>query len=120
MGRAAVVPLGATLLAALVAGLTPPVAGADTHARATSTHGWIRVNQGGYLPGEPKQARLMATATLHGTTYRVTDRSGAVVLRGRVPARPPRAWGPPIPAGYPLHPSGPRAPGHHPHSPRRG
>src|SRR3954451_1959410 len=111
MGRAAVVPLGATLLAALVAGLTPSVAGADTHARATSTHGWIRVNQGGYLPGEPKQARLMATATLHGTTYRVTDRSGAVVLRGRVPARPTGSWGPRVRAVYRLDLSGLRTPG---------
>jgi endoglucanase len=102
MGRTAVVPLGATLVAALVAGLAPAVAGSDAPASATPTHGWIRVNQGGYLPGEPKQARLMTTAAVHGTTYQVRDSSGAVVLRGRVPARPTGSWGSHVRAVYRL------------------
>src|SRR4051794_4124207 len=102
MGRAAAVPLGGAVLAALVTGLSPPVAGSHGDPARAATRGWVRVNQQGYLPGEPQQARLMTTAPVSGTRYRVTDSSGTVVQRGRVPSRSAGSWGRRIRAVYRL------------------
>jgi endoglucanase len=111
MARATVAPLGAALVAALVTGLAPQVAGSQAHPARAATRGWVRVNQQGYLPGEAKQARLMTTAPVRGTSYQVTNSSGAVVLRGRVPARPVGSWGRRIRAVYLLDLSALHAPG---------
>jgi endoglucanase len=112
MRRAAVGPLGAMLAAVLAAGLAPQTAASRTaDGSRASARGWVRVNQQGYLAGEPKQARLMTTAAVHGTTYRVTDPSGTVVLRGRVPARPTGSWNARVPAVYRLDLGPLRAPG---------
>jgi len=111
MGRATAVPLGAALVAALVTGLSPQVAGSHADPARAATRGWVRVNQQGYLPGEPKQARLTTTAPVHGTTYRVTDSAGTVVLRGRVPARSTGSWGRRIRAVYRLDLSALHTPG---------
>jgi len=111
MGRATVVPLGAALAALLVTGVQPQVTGSPAASGRASTRGWVRLNQQGYLPGEPKQARLMTTAPVRGTTYRVTDPGGAVVLRGQVPARSEGSWNARIPAVYRLDLSPLRTPG---------
>ena len=77
MRRAAVGPLGATLAALLAAGLVTALPAGpalpQTAPAPGPTLGLIRVNQQGYLPGEPKQARLMTTAPVHDARYRVTD-----------------------------------------------
>jgi endoglucanase len=98
MRRAAAVPLGTAVLAALVTGLTtvPSAAAPDP------VHGHVRVNQQGYLPGEPKQARLMTTATVHHTRFQVVDPGGDVVLSGRVPSHTTGSWSSRYPAVYRL------------------
>ena len=106
MGRAAVRPLGAALAALLAGGLVAGPAAGPALPRTVpapgTTHGLVRVNQQGYLPGEPKQARLMTTAPVQDARYRVTDHSGHVVLRGRVPARSTGSWNARFPAVYRL------------------
>ena len=91
MRRAAVVPLGATLAALLAAGLVTALPAGpalpQTAPAPGPAQGRIRVNQQGYLPGEPKQARLMTTAPVHDARYRVTDHAGARrPARSRAPA----------------------------------
>src|SRR4051812_1106198 len=131
MGRAAAVPLGGGGPPPPRSRLSPPGAGAPRRpAPAPSrgggpghppghlprrappappvspppgaTRGWVRVNQQGYLPGEPQQAGLMTPAPVSGTRYQVTDSSGTVVQRGRVPARSAGSWGRRIRAVYRL------------------
>ena len=96
MRRAAVVPLGAALAALLAAGLVTALPAGpalpQTAPAPGPAQGLIRVNQQGYLPGEPKQARLMTTAPVHDARYRVTDHAGHVVLRGRVPQHATGSW----------------------------
>src|SRR4051794_32039639 len=111
MRRAAVAGLGTTLAAALVTGVSPPDARSHTDSVSSPTRGWVRVNQQGYLPGEPKQARLMTTHPVHGARFRVTDSSGAVVLRGPVPGRSTGAWSSRFPTVYRLDLSAMREPG---------
>src|SRR4051794_510849 len=98
MRRATISILGAALVAALVTASPAPVTGSTS----TATQGWVRVNQHGYLPGETKQARLMTTAAVTGTTYQVTDSAGAVVLTGSVPAHPTGSWSTRVPDVYRL------------------
>lgn len=59
------------------------VAGCGAQARAAEL---LRVNQVGYISGEPKLARLMTSAPARGASFEVTDAAGAVVLRGRAGA----------------------------------
>jgi endoglucanase len=103
MRAATVIPLGATV-AALVAGLTLGAVPAGV-ARTSATDavpGVVRVNQQGYLPSEPKQARLMMRAPVHDATFRVVDDSDAVVLAGRVPRHTTGSWSHRYPAVYRL------------------
>ncbi|HEY2879773.1 glycoside hydrolase family 9 protein [Nocardioides sp.] len=106
MRRAAVVPLGATLAALLAAGLVTALPAGpalpQTAPAPGPAQGRIRVNQQGYLPGEPKQARLMTTAPVHDARYLVTDHAGHVVLRGRVPQHSAGSWNARFPAVYRL------------------
>ncbi len=114
MRRVTTLPLGTTVVAALVTGIVTclPAGSALPHpAAAPDPVGQVRVNQQGYLPGEPKQARLMTTAPVHGSKYRVTDASDDVVLRGRVPEHSTGSWSPRYPAVYRLDLSRLRAPG---------
>ena len=101
MRRTLVVSLGASVVAGLVValGATPAPLAA---AAGDPVHGHLRVNQQGYLPGEPKQARLMTTAAVRHTHFRVRDESGDVVLTGRVPAHTTGAWSSRYPAVYRL------------------
>src|SRR4051812_24450756 len=103
MRPAAVIPLGATL-AALAAGLTVGAvpAGAARTSAPDAVPGVVRVNQQGYLPSEPKQARLMTRAPVHHATFRVLDDSDAVVLTGRVPRHATGSWSHRYPAVYRL------------------
>jgi endoglucanase len=101
MRSAAVVPLGASLTA-LVAGLTFGVPTGAATAAPDPVPGLVRVNQQGYLPGEPKQARLMTRARVDDATFHVVDDSDAVVLTGRVPHRPTGSWSKRFPAVYRL------------------
>jgi endoglucanase len=109
MRRVLVGALSAATAAALVATLL-----AETSTSATGVtpaHGLVRVNQQGYLPGEPKQARLMSEAPAIGARYRVTNATGHVVLRGRVPAHSTGSWNARFPAVYKLDLSALRKPG---------
>ena len=117
MRRAPFVPLGATVVAVLltvlvVAPVTGVAGGYATRAAVLApVHGQVRVNQQGYLPGEPKQARLMTTARVHDTQYRVVDESGHTVLHGRVPAGTTGSWSAGYPAVYRLDLTRLHAPG---------
>jgi endoglucanase len=111
MRRAPVVPLGASLavaVAGLVAGLVAGQAtGVGTGPVAASlapdaVPGQVRVNQHGYLAGEPKQARLMTRAKVHDATFSVIDDSDMVVLTGQVPHRSTGSWSARYPAVYRL------------------
>ncbi|MGC4111581.1 MAG: glycoside hydrolase family 9 protein [Nocardioides sp.] len=97
--------LGVALLA------QPPATGAGSAPRAARAHGVVRVNQQGYLPDEPKQARLMSDAAVNGAHYRVTDGAGHVVLRGAVPQHSTGSWNAAYPAVYRLDLSALRTPG---------
>jgi hypothetical protein len=100
----ATVSSGALVAALLAVPATPAIA-------APRAHGLIRVNQQGYLPGEPKQARLMSDAAVSDAGYRVTDAAGHVVLHGRVPARSTGSWNARYPAVYRIDLTGLRRPG---------
>ena len=67
-----------------------------------AAHGYVRVNQQGYLTHEAKQARLMTSAPVPGAPYVVTDAQGHVVLRGVVPAHTTGSWNAAYPAVYRL------------------
>jgi len=114
MGRAVIGRLGAVVGAVVAGALTLPLlatpALSQSPARAAAT-GFVRVNQQGYLPREPKQARLMLSARVTGARYAVTDAAGQVVLRGRVPRRPTGSWNAAYPAVYRLDLSALRTPG---------
>jgi endoglucanase len=85
---------------ALTVGLLAPPA--TSLAGTSHVHGLVRVNQQGYLRFEPKQARLMTDAPVHGVRYAVKNAGGHVVLRGRVPARSTGSWNAHWPAVYRL------------------
>lgn len=100
IGPRVTVTAAASATALLTGFLAPtPATGAAAAARA---HGVIRVNQQGYLAGEPKQARLMSDAVVERGRYRVRNASGRVVLRGSVPSRSTGAWNAAYPAVYRL------------------
>jgi endoglucanase len=120
MRRAVVGPLGATALAVLVAVIPAHGALRASAAAPDPTRGLIRLNQQGYLPGEPKQARLMTSAAVRGARFRVTSASGAVVLHGRVPARSQGSWNSRFPAVYRLDLSRLHRPGRYQVSTRGG
>ena len=65
----------------LVLPLAAAIAGCAAQARAAAL---IRLNQVGYVAGEPKIVRLMTSAPARNARFQVTDAGGAVVLSGRV------------------------------------
>lgn len=75
----------AALSVVMTAALSLTVAGAGPASGATS--GFVRVDQGGYAPREPKQAYLMTAAATAGARFVVVDHRGRPVLKGRVGAR---------------------------------
>jgi endoglucanase len=103
------VALTAALATGLPAGL--PSGQARTAVATTAVHGVVRVNQQGYLQGEPKQARLMTRAPVSGATYVVTDDADQVVLQGTVPKRGTGSWSRRFPAVYALDLTGVHARG---------
>ena len=106
MRRAAVGPLGATLAALLAAGLVTALPAGpalpQTAPAPGPTLGLIRVNQQGYLPGEPKQARLMTThpSTTPGTASPTTR--GASYCAVGCPPHSTGSWNARFPAVYRL------------------
>ena len=101
--------LAATLASA--PGLSWTAAASAPPSLAAAVPGQIRVNQQGYLPQESKRATLMAPrADRHGT-FLVTDRTGRVVLHGRVPSVSAGSWNSRFPAVYRLDLSRLRTPG---------
>jgi endoglucanase len=62
----------------------------------------VRVDQGGYAPGETKTAYLMAGATVGGEHFAVLDNKGRTVLNGAVGATSRGAWNDEYPAVYPI------------------
>ncbi|MCW2794289.1 MAG: hypothetical protein JWO76_3387 [Nocardioides sp.] len=68
--------LAAVLLGTTLLGLGPAVPAAPDVA------GVVRVNQVGYLTGDPKTAFAMTAATAPDATYRVVDAGGTVVAEG--------------------------------------
>ena len=75
-----------------------------SHAAPTSdpVSAVVRLNQQGYLAGEPKHARLMTTQPVRGARFRVVDPQGRTRLRGTVPTRPVGRWNAHYPAVYRL------------------
>lgn len=76
--------VAAAMVGALVAG--------SGLAASPQPHGYIRIDQAGFAPGESKQAYLMTTAPVSGARFSVVDSYGRAVLSGRVPARSRGAW----------------------------
>src|SRR4249919_3354759 len=68
------------------AALAATLSSAPASSSVAPPQGLIRVNQQGYLPHEAKRATLMAPQAISNGTFVVTDRSGQVVLHGRVPS----------------------------------
>ncbi len=97
----------AVACAALAAALSPT----PPSSAVVVPHGVVRVNQQGYLPHEAKRATLMAPRSVGHGTFAVTDRSGHVVLRGRVPHRSTGSWNKRFPDVYRLDLSRVRKPG---------
>ena len=93
--------------AALAATLSSPPASSSV----APPQGLIRVNQQGYLPHEAKRATLMAPQAISNGTFVVTDRSGQVVLHGRVPSASTGSWNSGFPDVYRLDLSRLRKPG---------
>ena len=103
-------PATALLVAACLA-----LPGGSAHASGepparAALPGEIRVNQQGYLPGEPKVALLMAPASVSGS-FEVEDQLGDVVLTGTIPAGSEGAWNSGFPEIYRLDLSALTAPG---------
>jgi endoglucanase len=62
----------------------------------------VRVDQGGYAPGETKSAYLMTGAAVTGERFTVVDASGRTVLSGAVSATSRGSWNDAYPAVYPI------------------
>jgi endoglucanase len=73
--------------------------------------GVVRVDQVGFLAGEAKQAYLMATATVSGARFTVTDSTGATALSGTVGTTSRGSWNNAYPAVYPINLDGLTRPG---------
>jgi endoglucanase len=93
---------GTRVAAGVVVALLAATPSAPVHAREAGPRVELRVNQHGWLPGESKQATLMASRRLGPTTFTVLDRAGHAVLRGTVPTRPVGSWSARFPAVYRL------------------
>src|SRR5690348_16804596 len=99
------------LLAAVAAGglVATTVAAFATFSAAPSqaaVSGLVRVDQGGYLPGETKQAYLMTTGAVSGVKFAVVDAGGATVLSGSVGGTSRGSWNSSYPDVYPVTFSG--------------
>ncbi|MCU7724304.1 glycoside hydrolase family 9 protein [Actinoplanes sp. KI2] len=88
------------VLVALTGFAAPPAV--SGLAAPTAVSGVIRVDQAGYVPGESKQAYLMATAPATGLRFTVLDAKGRPVLSGDVAAKSRGSWNAAYPAVYPI------------------
>lgn len=100
-------PAGAT--ARSTTAVTPSLApdSAPTHG----TSGELRVNEGGWLSGETKRARLMTSAPVRHARFEVVAADGSVALRGPVPTRSGGRWSARYPDVYVLDLTALRRPG---------
>src|SRR4051812_8575458 len=64
--------------------------------------GFVRVDQVGFLPGESKQAYLMAPQPVTGARYAIVDARGRRVLSGTVTTTSSGSWNDAYPAVYPI------------------
>jgi endoglucanase len=99
------------LAAAATGGLVAAFATVSASPSQAAVSGLVRVDQGGYLPGETKQAYLMTTGAASGVKYAVLDSAGATVLSGSVGGTSRGSWNSSYPDVYPITFSGLTAPG---------
>jgi endoglucanase len=76
--------------------------GASARPALAATTAEVRVDQGGYAPGETKQAYLMTGAKVTGERFAVLDAIGRTVLRGAVGATSRGKWNAAYPDVYPI------------------
>jgi endoglucanase len=99
------------LAAVATGGLVAALATVPAAPSQAAVSGLVRVDQGGYLPGETKQAYLMTTGAASGVRYAVVDSAGATVLSGSVGGTSRGSWNSSYPDVYPIAFSGLTAPG---------
>ncbi|MFL6076758.1 MAG: glycoside hydrolase family 9 protein [Mycobacteriales bacterium] len=99
------------LAAVATGGLVAALATVPATPSQAAVSGLVRVDQGGYLPGETKQAYLMTTGAASGVKYAVVDAAGATVLSGSVSGTSRGSWNSSYPDVYPITFSGLTAPG---------
>jgi endoglucanase len=99
--------------AAATGGLLAAACSLPAHAArpATVAGALIRVDQAGFLPGDVKQAYLMAPAAVTAATFRVVDATGATVLTGSVGGTSRGTWNAAYPDVYPIAFSALKRPG---------
>jgi len=86
-------------------------AGAAAPPAHPAVHGFIRVDQAGFAPGESKQAYLMTTAPAPKARFTVVDSGGREVLSGRAAGSSRGAWNAAYPAVYSIDLTGLDRPG---------
>src|SRR2546423_7878598 len=99
------------LAAVATGGLVAAFATVSASPSQAAISGLYGVDQGGYLPGEPKQAYLMTTGAASGVKYAVLDSAGATVLSGSVGGTSRGSWNSGYPDVYPITFRGLTAPG---------
>ena len=85
-------------------GLVVTACAAPAHAARphATTSAFVRVDQAGFLPGDVKQAYVMAAGAVSGAKYAVVDSSGATVQSGSVGTASRGSWNPAYPDVYPI------------------
>jgi endoglucanase len=86
---------------ALVVSATAVTAG-SANASAAVVAGLVHVDQVGYLPGDVKQAFLMASQVVHGAHFTVVNAASHVVYSGTVDATSRGRWNAAYPDVYPM------------------
>ena len=81
------------------------LATAAAASAAATPIAYVRVNQVGFAPGEPKRALLLSEEPMPHAKFVVRKRAGGVVLRGRV-GNPLGRWSRRFPHVYPIDLSG--------------
>jgi len=99
------------LAAVATGGLVAAFATVSAAPSQAAVSGLVRVDQGGYLPGETKQAYLMTTGAASGVKYAVVDAAGSTVLSGSVSGTSRGSWNSTYKDVYPITFSGLTAPG---------
>jgi endoglucanase len=77
--------------------------GVTGHPAWAATAAQVRVDQGGYAPGETKQAYLMTSAAVSDERFVVLDAAGRTVLTGAVGATSRGKWNAAYPKVYPIN-----------------